>query len=79
MQLHAVVVNGIHPRQVVVVWDRQESAVELSRHLNKTIAPKTRVEVVDSFFPNGMVEAGKVWTVAADNYLQCNHIQGDSI
>lgn len=79
MQLHAVVVNGISPRQVVVVWDRQESAVELSRHLNKTIAPKTSVEVVDSFFPSGMRGADKVWTVAADNYLQGNHIQGDAI
>lgn len=79
MHLYAVVVNGFYPRQVVVVWDRQESAMELSRHLNETIAPKTRVEVVDSFFPSGMREADKVWTVAADNYLQSNHIQGDAI
>lgn len=79
MQLFAVTVTGVYPRQVVVVWDRQESAMKLSEHLNETISPNTRVEVVDSFFPSGMREADKVWTIAADNYLQGNHIQGYAI
>jgi len=79
MQLYAVTVTGIYPRQVIVVWDRQESALALSEYLNETIAPETRVEVVDSFFPTGMCESDKVWRDAADNYLCGNHIQGDSI
>lgn len=78
MQLYAVIVAEVFPVQVVVVWDRQESALKLSEHLNETIAPKTRVERVDSFFPPNMSESDAVWLNAADNYLRGNHIQGDA-
>lgn len=76
MQLYAVIVTEVFPVQVIVVWDRQESALKLSEYLNETIAPKTRVERVDSFFPTGTCEADKAWRDAADNYSQGNHMQG---
>ena len=78
MQLYAVIVTDTYPAQVIVVWDRQESALKLSEHLNETIAPKTRVERVDSFFPVGMCEAGMAWLNAADSYLGCSHMQGNA-
>ena len=73
MKLYAVTVEGVHPVQCVVVWEREESARKLSEHLNATVAPETRVQMVDSFFPRGMTEADSAWLAATDSYLRGTH------
>ncbi len=74
MELFAVIVNGVHPVQCIVVWDVKANAQALSDHLNATISNNTQVQTVDAFWPDGMCEADKVWLTATDSYLRGDHL-----
>lgn len=74
MKLWAVIVNGVHPVQCVVVWEREESARKLAEYLRGAVGPECAVQQVDSFFPSDMTEADSAWLAATDRYLQGGHL-----
>lgn len=70
--LHAVIVNGVYPRQIVTVTDDADRAARLSAHLNKTVRNVTTHEIVDSYYPAGMVDADETWLKAAQDWMAAN-------
>ena len=70
--LYGVIVDGVHPRQVVTVTDDYDRAQALSAHLNKTVRNVTTCEAVDSFYPAGMCDADETWLKVAREWQQQN-------
>ena len=69
--LYGVIIDGVHPRQLVTVSDSAGRAGDLAAHLRKAIpdgAEFVTVEHVDSFYPPEFTDADSAWLAAADAF-----------
>ena len=72
MKLYGIVIGGVFPPQLVTVTDSEKLAGDGAAYLNKAVGDWAHVERVDSFWPEGFVEADHAWLRHYDKFLSEN-------